>query len=410
MLEVDEMKRVHCRMCAGSTWVCASLIAMSIFALSCSSSPSPTPESTSPPAPPVAERATSQEPPPSPVPTATPEPEKRATALAVPVAASNAAQSPSPASQDEQPSASAATSTPERTPVPAARRERLSGSSDTANTLPPAATSTGVSATSTEQVVDDDSPLGDCFGGVLSGEYVHCYILEQARSQGLIDVVAVYEVRDNWLFVSIRGDVSAELGRFVREKTKEFMYEIARTLKDASLPGGSVYGQYFEQGCPTSPSGPFPGCYVSYNIGDLNVPPGWFLPATLGYRYGVEFVPGGDAGRRQVVGWAGWRQVWPAVVSGASGVSGASTTFDVSDVDMTNLPDATSEHGFAGSKGGGSTLRPSQESSDGSCGAAHTQTSHQPLLRYDRSVYTDGSGRPDPDEAVSVHLSEIPLV
>ncbi len=73
----------------------------------------------------------------------------------------------------------------------------------------------------------------------------------------------------------------------------------------------------------------------------------------FGYRYGVEFVPGGDAGRREVVGWAGWGQVWPAVVSGASGASGASATFYVSDVGMTNLPDGTSEYGFAGSHGGG---------------------------------------------------------
>ncbi len=88
--------------------------------------------------------------------------------------------------------------------------------------------------------------MGDSFGGVLSGEYVHCYLLAQA--QGLIDVMAIYELPGNWLYVSIREELSAELGRFVREKTEEFINEIARTLRVASPPGGSVFGAYYKKG------------------------------------------------------------------------------------------------------------------------------------------------------------------
>ena len=338
---MDEMKRVHCRMCAGSTWVCASLIAMSIFALSCSTSPSPPPESTSPPAPPVAERATSQEPPPSPVPTATPEPEKRATALAVPVAASNAAQSPSPASQDEQPSASATTSTPERTPVPAARGERSSGSSDTANTLPPAATSTGVSATSTEQTADADSPVGDCFGGALSEDPLHCYVLEKAQEQELIDIVAMYSDADrDVLVISISQDeLEPELSRFTLKESYAFV-EKWPELAEETYGGLRLFGEQCDS---------FPFCYITVTGGTTD--PRYILPYSIEYGT-VLFVPGGDAAVRNQPGWASWRQVWPAVASGASGASGASTTFDVSDLDMSNLPDATSKLGLAGSHGG----------------------------------------------------------
>ena len=194
-------------------WAAASLTAV-VVTTACALEPSPATESTpTPTTAPSGEQASESDSGRTPPPTSTPpaEAERRPTASAVAAAASNASQTTKPASQDERPSPSAATSTPQGTPAPASRGERSSGSSDTANTLPPAATSTGVSATSTEQAVDDGSPLGDCFGGVLSGEPVHCYVLERAQAQGLIDVVAIYEGA-GLLHVSIRGELSRALG------------------------------------------------------------------------------------------------------------------------------------------------------------------------------------------------------
>ena len=48
---------------------------------------------------------------------------------------------------------------------------------------------------------------------------------------------------------------------------------------------------------------------------------------------------GGSDGRRKVPGWASWRQVWPPVAPGPGGSSG----FDVSDVDLTNIPNPDCE-------------------------------------------------------------------
>ena len=48
---------------------------------------------------------------------------------------------------------------------------------------------------------------------------------------------------------------------------------------------------------------------------------------------------GGSDERRKVPGWASWRQVWPPVAPGPGGSSG----FDVSDVDLTNIPDPDCE-------------------------------------------------------------------
>ena len=45
---------------------------------------------------------------------------------------------------------------------------------------------------------------------------------------------------------------------------------------------------------------------------------------------------GGAEGRKQAGGWASWSQLWPAVASGATGASGS---FDVSDVGTTNFPE-----------------------------------------------------------------------
>ena len=63
---------------------------------------------------------------------------------------------------------------------------------------------------------------------------------------------------------------------------------------------------------------------------------------------------GGVEARRTKIGWASWRQLWPA--PGPTGASGASSGFDVSDVDTTNIPDLDCEKEFPGAT---NVMRPS---------------------------------------------------
>ena len=56
--------------------------------------------------------------------------------------------------------------------------------------------------------------------------------------------------------------------------------------------------------------------------------------------------PGGAEARRSSVGWASWRQVWPTAETKFAHESASSTTFDVSDVDLTNIPEPDCEVEF----------------------------------------------------------------
>ena len=198
--------------------------------------------------------------------------------------------------------------------------------------------------------MDSDSPVGDCFGGVLSEDPMLCYVLEQA--QGLMDVLGLYVTPGGLLYVSISQDeLTAEMYQFGYEKTRAF----TKTWPEL------VPAEKYLKWCHPDAREHFPYCLPTQHYTYLDVPNEYqdtydfpkiyqlyILPPSATY-WPVLLLPGGDAGRRQEPGWASGRQVWPAVASGASGSSGASATFDVSDVDMTNLPDPTSEYGFAGS-------------------------------------------------------------
>ena len=55
------------------------------------------------------------------------------------------------------------------------------------------------------QAEDGGPPLGDCFGGALSSEPLHCYLLEQAQKAGEINIDAIYEVA-NGVFAYLRQE------------------------------------------------------------------------------------------------------------------------------------------------------------------------------------------------------------
>ena len=123
------------------------------------------------------------------------------------------------------------THTPTPTPTPAASGQRDSGSDSKPAATPtstptpasdpePSATTT-VAVTTTEEVVAEP-PLRDCFGGALSEDPLHCYVLEQAQAAGLMDILGVYD-GDAMLYVSVsQPRVTNELFDFALEQSYAF--------------------------------------------------------------------------------------------------------------------------------------------------------------------------------------------
>ena len=190
----------------------------------------------------------------------------------------------------------------------------------------------------------DDPPLGDCFGGALSSDPLHCYVLEQAQRRDVIDIEAIYDFKGTFLYVFLRQDdpIGDSVGRFFREKSHEF----ADRWRDRVTEPPDWARRY----CASTPIRFWPGVPVGGKR-DCLVDSMTFWASDgdtlLSYSPNYEnflFRVGGEEARQSEPGWirGGMRKVWPAAVSGASGATGASSatlaTFDVSGVDMTNLP------------------------------------------------------------------------
>ena len=171
-------------------------------------------------------------------------------------------------------------------------------------------------------------PLGDCFGGVLSKDPLHCYALEQADRQGIIDVEAIYDA-EGMLYFSLRQNdpVGSHVYEFLKTKSYEF-YD--------RWPDDVPVNPKYDWWCTPDRGLTYRQCYLDAT----SWRPSFMLPESMVYT-NVLFRTGGESVRRLEPGWAAWRKVWPAMASGASGAADASTTsaaFNVSDVDMTNLP------------------------------------------------------------------------
>ena len=133
------------------------------------------------------------------------------------------------------------------------------------------------------------------------------------------------------LYVSINGELSAELNRFAEEKSYSFHDAWPELLPEER------YGVY---GC----EGSVRDCYLKLRYWRSYGERWALLPPPRGGHKRLVLVPGGDAGRRSVRGWASWRQVWASVAAqSGSETRGAGespmTGFDVSDVDVTNFPE-----------------------------------------------------------------------
>ena len=172
-------------------------------------------------------------------------------------------------------------------------------------------------------------PPDDCWNGALSGDTLHCYILEEAQKAGEIEVAAMYEAPGGPLYIFLRQDepIGDRVSSYFKQKAYEFM---------EGIPG---YGK-----CRTSKCDRFTGDQRSNCLDQLMGWPMWRsyhthlatgLPKSRAYEQILLFVGGSEA-RRSEPGWASWRQVWPVVEGGSTdGAEG----FDVSDVDVTNFPE-----------------------------------------------------------------------
>ena len=174
------------------------------------------------------------------------------------------------------------------------------------------------------------APPGDCWNGALSGDPLHCYILEEAQRAGQIEVDAVYLTPGGgalYIFLRQDGPISDQVSSYFRQKAYEFM---------ESPPG---YGRYKTSRCDG-----FAGDERNNCLDQLMGWPMWSyyesyletgLPRSRVYQNILLFT-GGPEARRSEPGWASWRQVWPVVEEDSTN---AAVEFDVSDVDVTNFPE-----------------------------------------------------------------------
>ena len=196
-------------------------------------------------------------------------------------------------------------------------------------------------------------PPGDCWGGALSEDPLHCYILEETQRAGLIEVAAVYLSPGTavlYIYLEQTEPLSAAVGAYFRDKAHEYM---------TSSEGRSGYGREYMtlvnryRGVELCDR--YKGDERKICLDYLLYYPDWEyfdslyqvgLPYSSAYTLILLDVGGADA-RRSRPGWASWSQLWPVVAgSGQSSSASASTGFDVSDVEVTNFPKPDCENNY----------------------------------------------------------------
>ena len=192
-----------------------------------------------------------------------------------------------------------------------------------------------------------EPPPGDCWNEALSQDKLHCYLLEEAQRAGAIEVAAVYVAPGGGplhIFLEQTTHITDEMAQLFETKAHEYM--------EKESPAASHY----RHECGDYTGDERKDCFNSF----LKYPfwrefgmrlPGAFqhhaVPLSKNYENILIHVGGSDE-RRKVPGWASWTQLWPAAAPGPGG----STGFDVSDVDLTNIPDPDCEDivgGYIGS-------------------------------------------------------------
>ena len=167
-----------------------------------------------------------------------------------------------------------------------------------------------------------EPPLEDCFGGALSFEPLHCYVLEQAHDEGVIGIEAIYDTGTSlYVFVKQKDAMSDETGEFLRRKVEEY-----HDNWPEHLPHGPMYEE-----CERA-RGSYKHCLV--DEWDWSADIDLYLPWPLEHT-SVRLLSGGADERRTFGGWASWEQLWPTVKDKRSTDGAGSGGFDISDVDLT---------------------------------------------------------------------------
>ncbi len=163
-------------------------------------------------------------------------------------------------------------------------------------------------------------PPGDCWGGALSDDPLHCRVLEEAQRDGIIEVETIYEGGGVlYVYLAQNAPVGDEVYLYIKTKGKE------------------CDGLY---GCES-------GVLSVYTEDHL----GYTLPRLAVYQ-DIMLRPGGADAVRSERGWAAFKQLWPEAGAGAGGAGGAagaggpsgSGSFDVSDIDLVNIPEVDCAH------------------------------------------------------------------
>ena len=158
------------------------------------------------------------------------------------------------------------------------------------------------------------TPPGDCWGGALPEDGVHCYVFEQSQMEGTIKVVAIYEAPNDVLhiFLARTDPLDQTLSALFREKAAAFLDVGVNELDSLAF--------FFER-----PPGRDPRREL--------VP-----PSMEGYGQAFLHVGGLKAVQTQP-GWASWTRLWPEEPGESLRRDpGSSRTFDVSGIDTGNIP------------------------------------------------------------------------
>ena len=239
-----------------------------------------------------------------------------------------------------------------------------------------------------------EPPPGDCWNGALSEDPLHCYIFEEAQRAGEIDIAVVYLAPGDgplYIFLSQTEPIGSGAISYLRAKT----YEYLETVQNwhPSGPGIKCFDHTGDErrscfdnviGRPTWDSFGRPG------VGSL--------PRSRVYEDIVLDVGGAEA-RRTKIGWASWRQLWPA--PGPTGASGASSGFDVSDMDVTNIPELDCDKEFPGAS---DAIRPSCRLWESSLEIRPAGTHH--WESYSNTIYVQVASSVPDDETELETLKE----
>ena len=184
---------------------------------------------------------------------------------------------------------------------------------------------------------------GRCYNEVLSPDPMQCYALEQAESEDIMDVDAVYTAGDGLLYVFYETSVSVEEDEHVyidglRAHLMGFASDYAaRHPNDGPFSGNENYL------CSPLPSNIGTAADCAGEAAFNSWPP-LIWPRFVQFDQ-IHLVDGGKDAREDFGGWATWTELWPTDRRGegsqvARSVGGeGQTKFDISDVDFENIPD-----------------------------------------------------------------------